>query len=161
MKHGTVKVTLNKDQKLYVFTHNVICGECGRPKKGQGYVDCFGFDNLFHENVAIAAEIERADLLINNKIGTMKAYRLHKKLIRLASERQKQTGKRLEAGLTPELKGLEGKRVEVVDCHGERRRFKVGKSTGVIPIHLELARADSMGGGGVTGTPFQSVKVIN
>lgn len=70
-------------------------------------------------------------------------------------------GKRCDAELTPQLIGLEGKRVEVVDSYGERRRFKVGKSTGFVPIHLELASESSMGGGGVMGAPFQSVRVVS
>ena len=62
--------------------------------------------------------------------------------------------------LTPELTGLEGKRVEVVDRYGERRRFIVGKSTGWLPIHLEIARRNSSGGPAVTGAPFQSVRIV-
>ena len=50
--------------------------------------------------------------------------------------------------LSPQLVGLEGWRVEVVTTYGETRRFIVGKSTGWKPIHLEVARRDSMGGGG-------------
>jgi len=51
-------------------------------------------------------------------------------------------------GLTPQLVGLEGYRVEVVTTYGETRRFIVGKSTGWVPRHLEVARRDSMGGTG-------------
>lgn len=50
--------------------------------------------------------------------------------------------------LTPQLVGLEGWRVEVLTVSGQRRRFIVGKSTGITPIHLELARRDSDGGFG-------------
>jgi hypothetical protein len=49
--------------------------------------------------------------------------------------------------LTPQLCGLEGWRVEVTDTDGSPpRRFIVGKSTGWLPIHLELANARSCGG---------------
>lgn len=51
------------------------------------------------------------------------------------------------SGLSPQLVGLEGYRVEVVTTYGETRRFIVGKSTGWKPSHLEIARRDSMGGG--------------
>ena len=71
-----------------------------------------------------------------------------------------ETGKRCNADLTPQLVGLEGKRVEVVDRHGETRRFWVGKSTGWFPVHLEIARRDSSGGAAVTGAPFQSVRIV-
>ena len=56
--------------------------------------------------------------------------------------------------------GLENKRVEVVDAYGETRRFYVGKSTGYIPIHLEISRRNSSGGPAVTGTPFKSIRVV-
>ena len=54
---------------------------------------------------------------------------------------------RSDAGLTPQLIGLEGYRVEVVTDYDETRRFIVGKSTGWIPCHLEIARSNSSGGG--------------
>lgn len=62
--------------------------------------------------------------------------------------------------LTKELIGLEGKRIEVVDCHGEKRRFWVGKSTGWTPVHLEIKTARSFGGQPVSGTPFKSVTIL-
>lgn len=42
------------------------------------------------------------------------------------------------SGLCPQLRGLEGWRVEVVDHDGEKRRFLVGMSAGWRPCHLEL-----------------------
>ncbi len=50
------------------------------------------------------------------------------------------------SGLTAQLIGKEGWRVEVVTKYGETLRFIVGKSTGWKPCHLELARRDSRGG---------------
>jgi hypothetical protein len=51
------------------------------------------------------------------------------------------------SGLSPQLVGLEGWRVEVVTTYGETRRFIVGRSTGWRPCHLEIARRNSSGGG--------------
>lgn len=51
------------------------------------------------------------------------------------------------SGLTKQLIGLEGWRVEVKTTYGETRRFIVGKSTGWRPCHLEIANRRSMGGG--------------
>lgn len=48
--------------------------------------------------------------------------------------------------MTPQLLGLEGWRVEVIDAHGEQRRFIVGRSTGWRPCHLELYNRRSCGG---------------
>lgn len=56
------------------------------------------------------------------------------------------------SGLTPQLIGLEGWCVEVIDCYSdeagqpEARRFIVGKSTGWRPCHLELHSRRSRGG---------------
>lgn len=48
--------------------------------------------------------------------------------------------------LTKQLLGREGWRVEVWDIDGTRRRFIVGRSTGVRPVHLELHNRRSRGG---------------
>ncbi len=53
------------------------------------------------------------------------------------------------SGLCPQLIGLEGWRVEVVDHElrgGAMRRFIVGKSTGWRPCHLEISRRNAHGG---------------
>lgn len=53
---------------------------------------------------------------------------------------------RSTAGLSPQLIGLEGWRVEVVTTYGETRRFYVGRSTGWIPCHIEIKTRRSYGG---------------
>lgn len=53
---------------------------------------------------------------------------------------------RSDAGLTKQLIGLEGWRVEVVTTYGETRRFIVGRSTGWVPCHTELKLRTSSGG---------------
>jgi hypothetical protein len=64
------------------------------------------------------------------------------------------------SGLSPQLKGLEGYRVEVVDSEGDKpRRFIVGKSTGWRPCHLEIARRNCMGGGPAS-MKYHSVRAI-
>lgn len=63
------------------------------------------------------------------------------------------------SGLSPQLVGLEGYRVEVVDQFGETRRFIVGRSTGWRPCHIEVKRRSSWGGIGADRT-YQSVKVL-
>lgn len=42
------------------------------------------------------------------------------------------------SGLTPQLIGLEGSRVEVITRDGEIRRFIVARSNGWRPCHIEL-----------------------
>jgi hypothetical protein len=55
---------------------------------------------------------------------------------------------RSDAGLSPQLIGLEGYRVEVVTDYGETRRFIVGRSSGWEPCHIEVPRRNSSGGMG-------------
>jgi hypothetical protein len=50
------------------------------------------------------------------------------------------------SGLSKDLIGLEGWRVEVVTCYEETRRFIVGRSTGWRPCHLEVKTRASHGG---------------
>ena len=51
------------------------------------------------------------------------------------------------SAMSPQLSGLEGWRVEVVDSAGESpRRFIVGRSTGWKPCHLEINNRRSFGG---------------
>jgi hypothetical protein len=66
---------------------------------------------------------------------------------------------RSDAGLSPQLKGLEGHRVEVVTTYGETRRFIVGRSSGWIPCHTELLRRDSRSGIGAEHE-YASVRVL-
>lgn len=50
------------------------------------------------------------------------------------------------SGLTPQLTGLEGWRIEVMTVEGKVRRFIVGKSNGWRPCHLEIHNRRSRGG---------------
>ena len=54
------------------------------------------------------------------------------------------------SGLTPQLIGLEGWRVEAETEYGERRRFIVSRSSGWHPCHIELSRRNSTGGMGAS-----------
>ena len=50
------------------------------------------------------------------------------------------------SGLSPQLCGLEGWRVEVTTDYGDTRRFIVGRSSGWRPCHIEVSRRNSLGG---------------
>lgn len=63
------------------------------------------------------------------------------------------------SGLTPQLIGLEGWRVEVTDTQGETRRFIVGRSTGWRPCHLEVKTRRSFGGGSADRTYARIVQL--
>lgn len=63
------------------------------------------------------------------------------------------------SGLTPQLIGLEGKRVEVETEGGSVYRFWVGKSTGWKPCHVALHNTRSHGGTPTRG-PYTRVTII-
>lgn len=63
-----------------------------------------------------------------------------------AIPRHQRESLRGNSGLTKQLVGLEGWRVEVKTTYGETRRFIVGKSTGWKPCHIEVNNRRGMGG---------------
>ena len=144
-------VTINAEQELYVIP------------AGHGY-SCLGFDVCLERHKAVAAWLRSegldADDLPPEARGTIRGYKAYRTLLDRAGAYCQRSGKRCPAELTTQLIGLEGKRVEVIDRHGECRRFQVGKSTGWMPCHLEIARRNSTGGPAVTGAPFQSVRIV-
>jgi len=139
----TVKV--NRAQRLYVMP------------SGAGF-SCWGFDVLKRRSKALAAELGMP--YTAHRAGSKAAFAQHEALTAMAAQRNGASGWRSSIDLTPQLVGLEGKRVEVVDSDGARRRFTVGKSTGWIPCHLQIARANCHGGPAVMGAPFKSVRVV-
>ena len=93
-------------------------------------------------------------------IGTLEHYARYRELCRLAQEQCRERGRFCPILLEPQLVGLEGKKVEVKDRYGDTRRFVVGRSSGWMPVHIELERARDIGGPPVMGTPFQKVRVL-
>ncbi len=147
------QVTLNDEQELYVI-----------PCKGGGFT-CLGYDVCQKRIAALAAELKRIAVPFQSYLttaarGTLDAYTNLSILQELAKQHNARTGYRFECELHPQLKGLEGKRVEVVNAEGETVKFYVGKSTGWIPCHLEIESRRSSGGGAVDSRPFKSVRVI-
>ena len=144
-------VTVNAEQGLYIIPNE------------SGYT-CLGFDVCLERHKAVAAWLRSegldADDLPPEARGTIRGYKAYRTLLDRAGAYCQRSGKRCPAELTTQLIGLEGKRVEVIDRHGECRRFQVGKSTGWMPCHLEIARRNSTGGPAVTGAPFQSVRIV-
>lgn len=65
------------------------------------------------------------------------------------------------SGLSPQLVGLEGRRVEVVSEYSEgKRRFWVGRSTGWQPCHTELKLITS-NWGSAADKSYASVRVLD
>jgi hypothetical protein len=136
---------INAEQRLYVM-----------PCAGGGFT-CYGFDTLDRRARAVAAWCKVIPPLAD--LGTRGHFEQCAAIMDAGERYARKTGKRCEAELIAQLDGFEGKRVEVVDRHGERRRFWIGKSTGWMPCHLEITRRTSCGPA-VTGEPFKSVQII-
>lgn len=145
-------VTANKEQGIFWINR-------GKYTSGLGFdVMKKRYDNLSNEIMMMKGT--NIPILSSAESKTVKGYKKYQKLLDRAKKINKNSGERFIAELSPQLMGLEGKRVEVVDSSGEKRRFWVGKSTGFIPVHLEIHNTRSTGGGAVMGTPFKSVRVV-
>lgn len=140
------EVTINKERGLYVI-----------PASDGGY-SCLGFDVAHRRNRLLQEWMSNYRHM--SEPGTLEAYREYEATMADAAEYAKRTGQRCPIELTPQLEGLEGRRVQVTDREGTTRRFWVGKSTGWMPVHLEIARKTSTGGTAVYGAPFQRVTVV-
>lgn len=138
-------VTTNDSQELFV----IPCGA--------GYT-CLGYDVAYNRHQQLAAWLGRPEQGPFER-GTLRAYTAYEALFSIAAARCAETGEQCPIELTPQLVGLEGRRVEVVDAYGQRRRFIVGKSTGWMPCHIERHNARSAGGPAAMG-PYKSVMVI-
>lgn len=144
----TARVFLNKEQGLYVIP------------AGSGFT-CLGFDVGFDKASAVVAWMANGTPLpLRSNKGTVQGYEDYQRIMKAGYAETVRRHSPCPIELTPQLQGLEGKRVEVYDKHGERRRFWVGKSTGWMPCHLEISRRNSSGGSSVTGAPFKSVVVV-
>jgi hypothetical protein len=145
---GNVMVTINNEQELYV----IPCGS--------GY-SCLGFDVVLDKINKLIKWLETYKVTYaasDIKRGAIETYELYQRIMGVAEETSKAFKTRCNVDLCPQLVGLEGKRVEVKEFN-HTRRFWVGKSTGWMPIHLEIKLRTSTGGMAVIG-PFDSVKVI-
>jgi len=143
--------SVNREQRLYVL------------KEGCGF-SCLGFDVAESRRRALWAWV--GQVCPDLRKGYTKHYADYRAAVAAASwhsDSLRTRGARswrCPVELTPALIGLEGRRVEVSGPDGYRKRFNVGRSTGWMPIHLELANSRSHGGGAVYVPKGGSVRVI-
>jgi len=135
---------INKADRLFVLAAS------------DGGFSCLGFDVLDRKARGLAVELREE---WSERKGTKKAFAAYNRLVEKARAENEKTGRRFSSELSPQLIGLEGKRVEAVTTYGETRRFNVGKSTGLIPCHLEISRRGSFGGPAAE-KEYKSVTVI-
>lgn len=122
-------VTISQDQALYII-----------PAGGGGY-SCLGFDVLIARYNRLASALGAPEFPMVFR-GRLEGYAAYQSL----TDQAHAMGQPMTCELSPQLVGLEGHRVEVRDRFNATRRFIVGKSTGWLPIHLEIARRTSFGG---------------
>lgn len=140
-------VKINKEQRRYVIDN------------GHGY-SCLGFDVCEKQSTLLQMWLN--DFTNIARKGTKKAYNQYQKLLNQARDVCHKENRTCDIELREQLLGLEGKRVEVTEHSGEKRRFYVGKSTGWMPSHLEIKQINSSGGTPVYSEQddFKHVKVI-
>lgn len=111
------------------------------------HISCLGWDVAEDRAQKYAAWVGMRHAI--EARGTEAHYAMYECTLKAAQDWAASTGARCNAFLVPELIDREGKRVEVTYPDGTRKRFKVGKSTGWAPCHLEMHNARSRGGGSV------------
>jgi hypothetical protein len=147
-------VTYNEKQKLFTI-------KCGSGSS------CLGLEVCRASAARLAAELGEClpeDYRSKRFDSAMALYKDYSRLVEKARVRNQKTGWRSSSELTPDLIGLEGKRVEVVhqwdSGKTEKVRFQVGKSTGWIPCHIALHNRASSGGPSVCLGKILSIRVI-
>lgn len=155
--------SINEDQRLYVL------------HAGKGGVTCLGFDVVERRALAVGnwlveqpsaqktgAARDAAtwlDCLTRETKGSADYFQIYANIMERAQIHASVFGPCL-AELVPALVGKEGKRVEAV-VNGERKRFKVGRSTGWLPCHLMLHNRRSRGGDAVMSYEIKDVRIID
>ncbi|UBF29898.1 hypothetical protein K9N68_37440 (plasmid) [Kovacikia minuta CCNUW1] len=138
---------INQEQKLYVLT----CGD--------GYT-CLGFGVAARKAKAVAKwlKLPIPSNLINE--GTKEGFAEYQQIMLAGADHHGRTGKRCEAELVQQLKGLEGHWVWVQTHDEEIEIFKVGKSTGWFPCHLKITPPGLSGGDPIFETSFKRVELL-
>lgn len=132
------EITINAEQKLYVIP------------QGEGF-SCLGFDVCEKRSAALAKEMNEKRII--TLPGTIEHYNDYLRLIEIARKKNQATGWRSNSELTPEFIGHEREQVKITQRDGITRTFYIGKSSGFIPVHLEVSRVNSSGGPAVCLLP--------
>ena len=131
-------------------------------REGGGF-SCLGFKVCEERRIRYRAWLNAKGVAIppeccHSMNPGIEAYRVYLVLLGLIKSLCDRMRIRCDVDLSPQLIGKEGQRVEVEDMHGERRRFRVGKSTGWLPIHLEIRGREKYGDG--AARKYKSVRVL-
>jgi hypothetical protein len=138
--------SINQEQRLYVLP----CGD--------GFT-CLGFDVCFDRHTKLSAWLTEKGYHSSSPTerGTETAYHAYVAEEELGRAVCNSRGYKCPILLEPRLIGLEGKRVLVTEADGSSRKFWVGKSTGWMPVHLEIENRKHDGGAAVFLSPTATV----
>lgn len=140
--------SINEEQRLYVLP------------SGSGY-SCLGFDVAQRWAEQVNRWLpEGRRMPLTAQPGTAEHFAQYEAIMAAGGEHNRATGLRCYAQCTPQLIGLENRRVEVIKPDGTKRRFWVGRSTGWLPIHLEIKTRRSTGGIAALLGPRDQVRVV-
>lgn len=154
-----MNLTINKEQALYFYNGSCI-GFSYADSKARAVLDWLKTQCRSAEMILGAMGVDVQSLTVPARMGTKKHYAAYSAIMRAGLMFASHSGERCNADLTPQLIGLEGKRVRVIDSYGADRSFTVGKSSGWMPCHLEMGKSTCKGGYPVGGAPFKSIEVI-
>lgn len=158
-------VNISEEQRLYAIESESTYVKSGRKTT---YVSCLGFDVAYERALRYwlwlvrgrGMELDQVGKLDVIDIGTEQGFKqyedLHQQVIKYCNANKT----RCFAELKECLVGRIGDRVEVEEQDGSKRRFYVGISTGIIPIHLEISRSNSLGGIPIMGHPGKLYKSV-
>lgn len=125
-----------------------------------GGVSTYGWDHVLEQVERLTLGFGETDVPSLAR-GSREALDTMLALMERARVEFEETGEPNVGNLTPGLSGLEGWRVEVIDeADDEPRRFIVGRSTGWIPVHLELHNTRSRGGSPARPDGYYEVREI-
>lgn len=143
--------SINAEQRLYV-------------KREAGGYSCLGFEvaeRWLQDVLAwLPAECRPIRKPEESVIPSRAHYEYYRAVMTVGARHAAATNTRCPAQLTPQLVGKEGRRVEVQFQDGTKSRFWVGKSSGWLPIHLEIKTSRSIGGGAAYVPQGATVRVV-
>ncbi|AFB84079.1 hypothetical protein F418_p62 [Hafnia phage Enc34] len=152
-------LSINKERALY-FNNGSCIGFTYADSRARAVLEWLKSQGRSAEMLLGANGVDLQSLSVPARMGTKKHYAACDAIMRAGLMFASHSGEVCNADLTPQLIGLEGKRVRVIDSYGADRRFTVGKSCGWLPCHLEMGLRTSKGGIAVCGAPFKSIEVI-
>ena len=124
-------IKINHEERLYVIS----CGD---------EYTCLGFDYLERRAARLASSL--GQFWDSSTPASEEKYEAYSKMMDAAHTMFLSTGKRIECELHPAFHGLKHERVEVIYEDGSKERFRLGMSTGWVPVYLKLHNSRSNGG---------------